>query len=111
MDEARLSERERRILAEIEQQLEQDRPLARRLHTKRRGPPRAVGAGRGRPAVLALGALGALTLALLVLAVATEAPLLIWAFAAAWVLTLVTLMRLVVRWSRRRTSTPGAPER
>lgn len=58
-----------------------------------------------------LGVLGAVTLALLVLAVATEAPLLIWAFAASWVLTLVVLMRLVVRWTRRRTAASRTPQR
>ncbi|MFC8763166.1 DUF3040 domain-containing protein [Streptomyces sp. NPDC057193] len=111
MDEARLSERERRILAEIEQRLEQDRPLARRLRPRRHGPPGGADGARRRPAGLVLGVLGAVTLALLVLAVATEAPLLIWGFAASWVLTLVLLLRLVVRWARRRTAAPRTPER
>ncbi|MFF1508660.1 DUF3040 domain-containing protein [Streptomyces sp. NPDC058326] len=115
MDEARLSERERRILAEIEERLDQDERLARRLRPTRGGrrpfPRPALGARRG-PTVLGLCALGAVTLSLLVLAVATEAPLMIWAFAAAWVVTLVVLLRrLVVRWSRRRTAPPQDPER
>ncbi|MFJ8660143.1 DUF3040 domain-containing protein [Streptomyces sp. NPDC093795] len=111
MDEARLSERERRILAEIEQRLEEDQPLARGLRTMRRGPLRRADGGRRGPTVLGLCALGAATLVLLVLAVATEAPILIWAFAATWVLTLVTLLRLVVRWTRRMAGTPRAPEK
>ncbi|MFD3530738.1 DUF3040 domain-containing protein [Streptomyces sp. NPDC058664] len=111
MDEARLSERERRILAEIEEQLDQDRTLARRLRSTRDRPrPRPATGARGRLAALGLGLLCAVTLVLLVLAVATEAPLLIWAFAASWVLTLVLLLRRVVRWSRRVAAT-RAPER
>ncbi|MEU7296996.1 DUF3040 domain-containing protein [Streptomyces exfoliatus] len=108
MEEARLSERERRILAEIEEQLDQDEPLAHRLRTMRRAPRlplRPASAARRR-----MTALGALSLTLLVLAVATEAPPLIWAFAATWVLTLVTLLRLVVRWSRRMAASRGTPD-
>ncbi|MER7622214.1 DUF3040 domain-containing protein [Streptomyces sp. NPDC126503] len=112
MDDVRLSPRERRILAEIEEELGRDEPLARRLGTAPGGlrlPDQpAPGTYRLRPA-LALAALGAATLALLVLAVTTEAPVLIWAFAAAWVLTLVVLLRLVVRWSRRRAGDPRTP--
>ncbi|MFG2640420.1 DUF3040 domain-containing protein [Streptomyces sp. NPDC048370] len=103
MDEARLSERERRILAEIEQDLSEDVSLERGMRTmRRRGreartPDRP---GRRRGPVLAVALLGVLTLGLLVLAVATGEPVLIWAFAAAWVVTLACLMRLVIRWSR-----------
>lgn len=108
MEEARLSQRERRILAEIENDLRKDEPLDRRLRTMRRGTPLPKDVARGvRGGVrrhrsgLGVALLGALTLALLVLAVATEAPALIWAFAAVWVLTLCCLLRLVIRWSRR----------
>ncbi|MFC8508677.1 DUF3040 domain-containing protein [Streptomyces sp. NPDC057411] len=92
MDEARLSPRERRILAEIERDLGQDRALARGLRTGRwvrrvEGPATAV--------------LGIVAIILFVLAVATEAPALIWAFAAVWVVTLVCLLRLLMGWSRR----------
>ncbi|MFB7512630.1 DUF3040 domain-containing protein [Streptomyces sp. NPDC056144] len=107
MDEARLSPRERRVLAEIEEQLqEQDEPLARRLGAMKRGPRFAVPSmadTRRRLPGLGVTALGLTTLALLVLAVATGAPALIWAFAAVWVLTLIGLLLLVVRWSRRWT--------
>ncbi|MFE5910079.1 DUF3040 domain-containing protein [Streptomyces wedmorensis] len=105
MDEARLSARERRVLAEIEEQLDHDEPLARRLRTMRPGPTLRLPSLTGRHRVRALGVavLAAATLTLLVLAVATEAPVLIWLFAAVWVLTLVSVLSLVVRWSRRRS--------
>ncbi|MFG2330820.1 DUF3040 domain-containing protein [Streptomyces sp. NPDC048604] len=104
-DDARLSEKERRILDEIEHALRDDEPLERSLSTMRRhGRPGLAGFGVSVTAVVLLGAT---TLTLLVLAVATEAPVLVWAFAATWVLTLVCLLRLVMRraraWSRRRT--------
>ncbi|MGW6392955.1 DUF3040 domain-containing protein [Streptomyces sp. NPDC055103] len=109
MDEVRLSARELRALAEIEEQLDQDEPLARRLRTMSRGlrwsVPSAAGVRRRLP-VLGVVALGLTTVTLLVLAVGTEAPALIWAFAATWVLTLTSLLNLVVRWSRRRTAGP-----
>ncbi|MDT9691336.1 hypothetical protein Q5762_23915 [Streptomyces sp. P9(2023)] len=111
MDEARLSQRERRILAEIEQALSEDVSLERGMRTMSRKRPRvrraAAGAGgAGRPGrrhalALSVSLLGMLTLGLLVLAVATGEPVLIWAFAAAWVLTLTGLLRLVIRWSHR----------
>ncbi|MFJ5831829.1 DUF3040 domain-containing protein [Streptomyces sp. NPDC093089] len=103
MDDARLSAREQRALAEIEEQLDRDEPLARNLRTMRRGPRLRLPplSGGHRFPTLGLAALGALTLALLVLAVATEAPLLIWLFAATWVVTLIVLLTRVVRWSRR----------
>ncbi|WP_411108991.1 DUF3040 domain-containing protein [Streptomyces sp. c-19] len=113
MEEARLSERERRILAEIEEQLDQDEPLAHRLRAMRRGPRlprRPASTARRRMTALGVAALGALSLTLLVLAVATEAPPLIWAFAATWVLTLVILLRLVVRWSKRMADSRRTPD-
>ncbi|MEX0168298.1 DUF3040 domain-containing protein [Streptomyces sp. LMG1-1-1.1] len=108
MDEARLSAREQRVLAEIEEQLDRDEPLARHLRTMRRGPRLRLPSRSGDHH--RLPALGALTLTLLVLAVATEAPLLIWLFAASWVLTLVALLSLVIRWSRRRATTSHRTE-
>ncbi|MGW0121811.1 DUF3040 domain-containing protein [Streptomyces sp. NPDC003327] len=111
MDEARLSARERRVLAEIEEQLERDETLARRLRSMRGGRRPFGGPGSGsRRSGLYVAALGATALTLLVLAVSTEAPALIWAFAGVWVLTLVALLNLVVRWSRRRSSGPHGTE-
>ncbi|WP_282692758.1 DUF3040 domain-containing protein [Streptomyces sp. CC208A] len=106
MDEVRLSAYERRVLAEIEEDLSADSGLARRMAGHRPSPhlPRPRITLRGG---LGAALLGATTLTLLVLAVATSAPALVWGFAAAWVLTLVLLLRLVVRWTRRRAG--GGP--
>ncbi|HEY9369022.1 DUF3040 domain-containing protein [Streptomyces sp.] len=108
MDEARLSQRERRILAEIEQALGHDDPLDRSMRTmgrRRRIPGLGV-------SVAGVVLLGAVTVTLLVLAVATAETALVWAFAAAWVLTLVCLLRLVMawagRWSARRAAVRAA---
>ncbi|MFJ7956863.1 DUF3040 domain-containing protein [Streptomyces sp. NPDC096319] len=109
MDEARLSAHERRVLAEIEEELNRDGALARRLRTMRRSPrlPRpSIAAARRHLPSLSVSVLAVMTLALLVLGVATEAPAFIWAFAAVWVLTLLVALGLVVRWTRRRA--PGA---
>ncbi|MFJ3583200.1 hypothetical protein ACIPPS_13345 [Streptomyces sp. NPDC090127] len=139
MDEARLSERERRILAEIERDLSEDVGLERGLRTMGRRR-RRLRAGRrkpeaddsggtpgrrmaGRPALgtaggtpdrtsarpgrrghalaVSVALLGLLALGLLVVAVATATTALIWAFAAVWSVTLIGLLCLVVRWSRR----------
>ncbi|MFF8378386.1 DUF3040 domain-containing protein [Streptomyces sp. NPDC015661] len=107
MDEAGLSAHERRVLAEIEEALDRDESLARRLRTMRRVPrPHApsIAGVRRHLSSFGVASLGATTLVLFVLAVATEAPVLIWAFAAVWVLTLVALLILVVRWARRRAA-------
>ncbi|MFI8520686.1 DUF3040 domain-containing protein [Streptomyces sp. NPDC085481] len=99
MDEARLSPQERRILAEIEHGLGEDQHLARRL---RAGRP---GLGTRRLATGPVAALlGVAAVTLFVTAVATEAPALIWAFAAVWVLTLVCVLQLLIRWSHRHLS-------
>ncbi|MFC9262937.1 DUF3040 domain-containing protein [Streptomyces hydrogenans] len=110
MDEARLSAYERRVLAEMEEELSADDHLARRMAGRRPSLrprlPRHRITVRGGPAAAVLGAA---TLTLLVLAVATSTPALIWGFAAAWVLTLILLLRLVVRWTRRRAGV-GRPD-
>ncbi|GHF96385.1 DUF3040 domain-containing protein [Streptomyces hydrogenans] len=115
MDEVRLSAYERRVLAEIEEELSADDHLARRMAGRRpslrpRLPrprlPRHRITVRGGPAAAVLGAA---TLTLLVLAVATSTPALIWGFAAAWMLTLILLLRLVLRWTRRRADV-GRPD-
>ncbi|MGW0465140.1 hypothetical protein ACWDX6_07710 [Streptomyces sp. NPDC003027] len=124
MEEARLSPRERRILAEIERELREDAPrepgprTTRRARGQRRGAGQPAGTHHGRRdrwdrrdrrdrlAALGTALSGALTLALLVSAVVTGAPVLVWAFAAVWVVTLVCLLRLVIHWSTKtRTKT------
>ncbi|MFD4372859.1 DUF3040 domain-containing protein [Streptomyces sp. NPDC058486] len=128
MDEARLSAHERRVLAEIEQDLSADDDLARRMTGRRSSPHRpapprpsphrssahlpSLHLPRPRIAVrdgLGAAVFGAATLALLVLAVATLNPALIWGFAATWVVTLTLLLRLVVRRFQRRAGA-GRPD-
>ncbi|MGW0367142.1 DUF3040 domain-containing protein [Streptomyces sp. NPDC002990] len=96
MDGAGLSDREQRALSAIEAHLKGDRSLDRIL---RSAPPR-------RHRLVAACLLGAVTVALLVAASVTVAPPLIWGFAGAWILTVVTALPLVVqavqrRWQRR----------
>ncbi|MER7515689.1 DUF3040 domain-containing protein [Streptomyces sp. NPDC126499] len=99
---ARLSPRERRILAEIEHDLRADDSLARTLVAGR--PP----ARTGRHAVpVAVAVLGPATAILFVAAVATGSPALLWSFAAAWVLTAAGALDLLLRWSGRRRTRAG----
>ncbi|WP_051716779.1 DUF3040 domain-containing protein [Streptomyces sp. NRRL F-5727] len=108
MEEARLSAYERRVLAEIEEDLSTDDGLARSMAGHRPSPhlPRSRLTARSPFGALVLGAA---TLALLVLAVATASPALTWAFAAAWVVTLILLLRMVVRWTRQHAG-GGRPD-
>ncbi|MGW4779051.1 DUF3040 domain-containing protein [Streptomyces filamentosus] len=108
MEETRLSAYERRVLAEIEEDLGADTGLARRMagHRPSLRPPRPRPTWLGATAAAVLGAV---TLSLLVLAVATSSPGLVWGFAAAWVVTLLLLLRLVVRWARRHAAGPAGP--
>ncbi|MEV4682535.1 DUF3040 domain-containing protein [Streptomyces kurssanovii] len=103
MDGSGLSEPERLILAQIEQDLRADEFLDRRLRTMSPGPPLARMTHRFRSHLLAaaVGVLAALTFVLLAMAASTSKPVLIWAFAATWALTLVGLLTLVCRWSKR----------
>ncbi|MGW2014806.1 hypothetical protein [Streptomyces sp. NPDC001927] len=114
MDEARLSQRERRILAEMERDLRADTSpedgsrdgVSPGDGSRGDVVPDDVSPERGRSPVrrhalaVAVVLLGVLTLGLLVLAVMSGEPALIWAFAVMWVLTLTCLMKLVIRWSR-----------
>ncbi|MFF5970413.1 DUF3040 domain-containing protein [Streptomyces sp. NPDC012769] len=97
MEEARLSARERRILAEIEEALRRDETLDRRLRSMRRG--RRGVPRRLLPLGVALAFAGAAVL--VVPANATGRAAYVWAFAAAWVTALAGLTVLVVRWCRR----------
>ncbi|MEV4331202.1 hypothetical protein AB0K02_11755 [Streptomyces sp. NPDC049597] len=103
MDGAGLSQRERAILAGMEEHLRTDVLLDRRLATMRPGRSLTEAAGLLRERLLALGTglAGALTAVLLVMAASSSSTALIWAFAATWVLTLSGLSLLVCRWSRR----------
>lgn len=110
MDGPELSRQERIILNDIEQDLRADQLLDRRLRTLRRGiRPWASpwNWARRHPAGLCTGLLGAACAALLVCAVATSSPPLVWAFAAVWVITLVSLIRLAIGWCRRTSALEG----
>ncbi|MFD3944341.1 hypothetical protein [Streptomyces sp. NPDC058579] len=109
MEEARLSQRERRILAEMERDLRADvspEEGAREDGAREDGarddvsPERGPRPGHRHGLTVVVVLLGVLTLGLLVLAVASGEPALIWAFAGMWVLTLTCLLKLVIRWSR-----------
>ncbi|MEW2634100.1 hypothetical protein AB0903_21245 [Streptomyces sp. NPDC048389] len=103
MDGPGLSEPERMILAEIERDLRADELLDRRLRTMSPGPPlaRITHGFRTHLLAAAVSGLATLTCVLLVMAASTSAPGLIWAFATTWALTLVGLLVLVCRWSKR----------
>jgi hypothetical protein len=102
MDGAGLSQRERAILAGIEEQLRADALLDRRLRTMRPGLSftEAPGGLRGHLLSVGTGLAAAVTAVLLVMAASSSKPALIWAFAATWVLTLTGLSLLLCRWSR-----------
>ncbi|RSS84128.1 DUF3040 domain-containing protein [Streptomyces sp. WAC06614] len=116
MEGRELSPRERQILGEIERTLETDGLLARRLSTMRRGarpwtgPSAVVAAVRAHRLAWAAWLAGLASLVLFVPAAATSSPPLIWGFAAAWVLTLVCVLRLVWQSCRRRAGRNAAPD-
>ncbi|MFD7976426.1 DUF3040 domain-containing protein [Streptomyces sp. NPDC059071] len=107
MDGAKLSPRERRILAEIEEDLRADTGLARALGAAR--PRRRFRLVSGSLTAWGAALLAPLAVVLLVTAIATEAPALIWSFAVVWVLTLTCLMRLLLQWSRRHLTGDERP--
>jgi hypothetical protein len=94
----RLSDDERRILAEMERALRRDRRFHRRLRPLRwsRGLSRLAGC-TPRPWAVAL--LLAVSVGLMVAGIITSAPAVIWAFAALWPPTLYAAFRLLCRWT------------
>lgn len=103
MDGPELSRQERMILYGIEKDLCADQTLDRRLRTLRRGLRPWTSPGnwlRHHWPGLATCLLGAVCATLLIFAAATSSPPLIWAFATVWVATLVSLLRIVIRWCR-----------
>ncbi|MFP1624545.1 hypothetical protein ACLB9X_04890 [Streptomyces sp. 5K101] len=113
MDGAGLSQRERAILAGIEEHLRADALLDRRLRTMRPGLSftEARGVLRGRLLAVGTGLGAAVTAVLLVMAASSSSPALIWAFAATWVVTLTGLGLLVCRWSRGLAAGHQEPDR
>ncbi|CAM5518814.1 DUF3040 domain-containing protein [Streptomyces aurantiogriseus] len=94
----RLSDDERRILAEMERALRRDRRLDRRLRTLRWHPSLSgVASWAPRPWTVAL--LLAVSVGLTVAGIITSAPVVIWAFAAVWPPTLYAAFRLLCRWT------------
>ncbi|MGW5046919.1 DUF3040 domain-containing protein [Streptomyces griseoluteus] len=109
MKEVRLSSHEKRVLAGMERALGRDPGFARRVQEIR--APLALPAGRrSRALTAAVIAFVAVSLTLLAAAVAYAHPVLLWIFAATWLLTLAGLIRLTVRWSRGMRPTPPAVE-
>ncbi|MEV8530581.1 DUF3040 domain-containing protein [Streptomyces sp. NPDC051211] len=104
MESDGLSQRERTILTEIEQDLRADAVLERRLRTMRRGArpwagPR--GAVRAHRTGVAAALLACMSFGLFLAAVSTASPALVWAFALTWAGTLACLVTLVRRWCRK----------
>lgn len=98
MTTGRLSDDERRILAEMERALRRDRRLDKRLRTLRWRPGLSrVASYTPRPWTVAL--LLAVSIALMVTGIATSAPAVIWAFAVVWPATLYAAFRLLCRWT------------
>ncbi|MEU4107555.1 DUF3040 domain-containing protein [Streptomyces sp. NPDC027717] len=112
MKEVRLSPYEKRVLAEMERSLSRDPATARRLRAARVAHPGPLSRLRGRSRALpvAVTALAVVSLTLLAVAVAYAHPVLLWIFAATWLLTLAGLIRLTLRWSRGWRSAPPVIE-
>jgi hypothetical protein len=100
MATGRLPDHEQRILDAMEADLRRDRRLRRRLRTvriKRRLNPARVAEYRPRiPTVVLLLSLSVL---LMVVGIRTSEPVVIWAFATLWPLTLFGVFRLLCRWT------------
>ncbi|MFI6037243.1 DUF3040 domain-containing protein [Streptomyces sp. NPDC051315] len=98
MATGRLSDDERRVLAEMERALRRDRRLDRRLRTLRWRPGLSrLASYTPRPLTVAL--LLAVSVALMVAGITTSAPAVIWAFAAIWPPTLYAAFRLLCHWT------------
>lgn len=91
VDDPPLSVSERFILKDIERRLRRDPRLRHRMRAGRRV--------RSHWLPLAVTLLGAASLFLLVVGIRTSDPLVIWAFAGLWPLTLVQVFRLLCRWT------------
>lgn len=109
MDEAGLSDHERRILSEMESELKGEPELQRRFRTTRgqRSTPRIlslVAPGLRRPNGPVVCVLALASLILLIAASLTVSPALIWVFAATWTLTFAAAVPLIGRWWQERRS-------
>ncbi|MFE6746311.1 DUF3040 domain-containing protein [Kitasatospora purpeofusca] len=105
MDGPALSDRERRILAEIEGELRTDRRLDRRLRTMRRVlPARAVRSldSAARVPVAVLVFLAALSLGLLMVSASVHTASAAAFFAVVWLPSALLLLARLCRRARRR---------
>ncbi|WP_189321666.1 DUF3040 domain-containing protein, partial [Streptomyces flaveus] len=100
MATGRLPDREQRILDEMEVDLRRDRRLRRRLRTlqikRRLNPARAADY---QPRVPTVVLLLSVSVVLMVAGIRTSEPVVIWAFAVLWPLTLFGGFRLLCRWT------------
>ncbi|WP_033319333.1 DUF3040 domain-containing protein [Streptomyces yerevanensis] len=100
MATGRLPDREQRILDEMEVDLRRDRRLRRRLRTlrikRRLNPARAADY---QPRVPTVALLLSVSVVLMVAGIRTSEPVVIWAFAVLWPLTLFGVFRLLCRWT------------
>lgn len=101
MATGRLPDREQRILDEMEVDLRRDRRLRRRLRTlqikRRLNPARAADY---QPRVPTVVLLLSVSVVLMVAGIRTSEPVVIWAFAVLWPLTLFGVFRLLCRWTK-----------
>ncbi|AJP04491.1 hypothetical protein TU94_26575 [Streptomyces cyaneogriseus subsp. noncyanogenus] len=96
----RLTAHERRVLAELERDLRRDRRLDRRMRTFRPGPRSPLArVAAYRPRGRTVAALFAVSVTLMVSGIVTSQPVVIWAFAVAWPVTLYAAFRLLCRWT------------
>ncbi|MEU2280703.1 DUF3040 domain-containing protein [Streptomyces sp. NPDC013178] len=98
MTTGRLSDDERRVLAEMERALRRDRRLDKRLRTLQ-WHPRLSGAASWTPRPWTVVLLLAVSVGLTVAGIITSAPAVIWTFAAVWPPTLYAAFRLLCRWT------------
>ncbi|GAA2079336.1 hypothetical protein GCM10009801_36840 [Streptomyces albiaxialis] len=99
-----LSDRERRVLDEVEEALRRDRRLSRRVgrwrrrqRLRRMRPPWTVTyLPRARTLVL----LNGVTVVLLAVGIGTGATGVVWAFSVVWPLALLAVLRRLCRWYR-----------
>lgn len=109
MDRIPLSRAEQETLARIERRLaDEDPALDQWLRDMSDAPPPRGPRRRRFLLTTAVGALLMVFVALLVPAAALSSPVLLWAFAVAWALTLAVVVRLVVRRFRRGVREPPA---
>lgn len=96
----RLSEREQRVLDEMERALRRDRRFDRRMRALRPGRRSLAARTAGYvPRRRTVAGLLTVSLTLMVTGIVTSAPAVIWAFAVLWPVTLCAVFRLLCHWT------------